>query len=283
MTPVFLHDRITKNEMSADSDLLHTVIDTVPNPVFIKDPDGTYIMVNKTLASRWNMTIREALGKTDEDLAGLGLLTAEEAERLHRDDLEVLATGAAKDIPEASITASNGRVSWFEIKKIPITITGYGMCVLGVALDITERKETADRLAETNTALKVLLEKRRQDRNEVEQRLLSNVREILIPLVDKLLETELNTLQAAYAQSIATTVNELVSPFARKLSSKMYTLTPTEVQIASFIREGKRTKDIALLMRLSERTVDHYRKNIRRKLGITSKKQSLQSCLLSIS
>ena len=58
---------------------------------------------------------------------------------------------------------------------------------------------------------------------------------------------------------------------------------PPKMQISNFIRQGYSSKEIAELLNISPATIDKHRKNIRKKLGITNKKQNLRSVLSSIS
>jgi len=59
-------------------------------------------------------------------------------------------------------------------------------------------------------------------------------------------------------------------------------LTPTEIQIANFIKHGASSKDIADSLGLSQRTVDTHRYNIRKKIGIGGKGVNLRTYLLAL-
>ena len=59
-------------------------------------------------------------------------------------------------------------------------------------------------------------------------------------------------------------------------------LTPQEIKVASFIKEGRSTKEIADILRITSNAVDYHRKNIRKKLGLSGKSVNLQSFLMSI-
>jgi DNA-binding CsgD family transcriptional regulator len=54
------------------------------------------------------------------------------------------------------------------------------------------------------------------------------------------------------------------------------------MQVANLVKHGKTTKEIAEYLNLSSKTIDSHRKNIRRKMGIRSKKSNLRSYLLSL-
>lgn len=70
-------------------------------------------------------------------------------------------------------------------------------------------------------------------------------------------------------------------PFSRELTSKLVELTPRELQVAELIKQGCSNKDIAMLLHIAPGTVDVYRNNIRKKLGLKKKKINLRAYLLT--
>jgi len=138
-------------------------------------------------------------------------------------------------------------------------------------------------LEEVNTALKVLLKRREEDRVELEEKVLLNVRELIIPYLEKLENSGLDDRQRAFASIVESNLNDLTSSFSRRLSSLYLNLSPAEIQIADLVRQGKHTKKIAELLNSSTRAIEFHRDNIRRKLGLTNKKVNLRSHLLSLS
>jgi len=137
-------------------------------------------------------------------------------------------------------------------------------------------------LEELNAALKVLLKKRDEDRAELEEKVLSNIQELIVPVLEKLKTKVLDDTQLSYIKILESNLNEIISPFSRTLSYKYYNLTPTEMQVANLIKQGTTTKKIADLLNLSPKTIEDHRKNIRTKLGIKNKKANLRIQLLSI-
>jgi len=137
-------------------------------------------------------------------------------------------------------------------------------------------------LEEANIALQVLLKKRQEDKKEIADNVLTNVKELVTPYFEKIRKTKLDDQQKVILSIIGYNLNEIVSPFTRKMSQKYLNLTPTEIEVTNLIRYGSDSKEISELMGLSPRTIYNHRKNIRKKFGIENKKTNLRSHLLSI-
>ena len=137
-------------------------------------------------------------------------------------------------------------------------------------------------LEEINTAMKVLLDKRAQDKTEMESNILKNVKELIEPYVKKIKKTKLDDQQRSLLSIVESNINEIVSPFTRTMSLKYLNLTPTEIRIANLIRHGSKTKEIAEIMNVSPKTIETHRRNIRRKIGLEGKRANLRSHLLSL-
>lgn len=122
------------------SSQLEAIIDAIPGLVFYKDDRNNFIRVNKYLA--------EAQKKRKEELEGVSLYDLyprEEAELYYQDDLAVLASGLPRlNIEEPWDTLDGTR--WVTTSKIPlIGDDGRRVGIIGISLDITERKQS-DRL-----------------------------------------------------------------------------------------------------------------------------------------
>ena len=137
-------------------------------------------------------------------------------------------------------------------------------------------------LKEINTAMTVLLKKREEDKTELEDNVLTNVKELVEPYFEKIKKTKLDDHQEAFLSIIESNLKEIISPFTRKMSLKYLNLTPTEIRIANLIRHGSSSKKIAELQNVSPRTIDTHRKNIRRKIGLQGQRGNLRSHLLSL-
>jgi len=145
-----------------------------------------------------------------------------------------------------------------------------------------ELKSKSNNLQEVNTAMKVLLDQREQDRREVEEIILNNVKELLAPYLEKIKKTKLTDAQLAHVRIIETNLDNIISPFLKNLHSKYLNLTPKEIRVASLIKEGRTTKEIADLLGMSVAAVEFHRNNIRKKLGLRNKKANLVSHLANM-
>jgi DNA-binding NarL/FixJ family response regulator len=146
-------------------------------------------------------------------------------------------------------------------------------------------KETAMKihaLEETNEALKTLLARGEDDKKLMEDKIKSNVKELVLPYVDKLKLTGLTIEQQTYLEIIETTIKNVFSSFLQKITSKQYHFTPKEIQVATLIREGKTTKQIADIMKVTRSAIGLHRHHIRNKLGLGKAKVNLRSYLLSL-
>jgi len=144
-----------------------------------------------------------------------------------------------------------------------------------------ELLEANKKLEEMNVALKVLLEKKQEHKEDFGKQIVFNVKQVVEPFLDKLRQTRLTNEQVEILNIIEQKLKEIVSPYQRTLSQR-YGLTPTELQIVELIRSGKPTKEIAEILNLSKRTVDTHRHNIRKKIGILNKNINLTTYLSSL-
>ncbi len=144
-----------------------------------------------------------------------------------------------------------------------------------------ELEEKTKALEEINTALKVLLKKREEDKADLEKNVFFNIDKLVRPNLEKLKHGEKDIRQRARIDILESNLDDIVSPFLPGLPEKFLTLSPIEIRVTNFIKQGKTTKEIAELFNLSTKTIDFHRDNIRRKLGIKNKKINLRTFLLT--
>lgn len=138
-------------------------------------------------------------------------------------------------------------------------------------------------LEEANTALKVLLQHREEDKSALEEKVLTNVRKLVFPYIENLKHLGLNEKQTIQLKIAEENLKKIVSPFLHNLNSSYLELTPRELQVANLVKEGKTTKEMTRILNISATAVDFHRKNLRTKFGIKNKRTNLMAFLTSLS
>ena len=241
---------------------------------------GKIIEANKAAEKFYGWTLEELQNMKTQDLNTLPaeqvemkLQKARLNEERHFEFQHQLADGTIKDV---------------EVYSSNVTI-GNKEVLHSIVHDISERKkaekerrEAYDELEDTNTALKVLLNKREKDQEEIEDKILANYQSLIEPLLYRLKKNILNKNQHNLLDILESNLADMISPFSRKLSDPMIQLTPKELQVASFIKQDYSNKEIAETFNCSVRTIDAHRNNIRKKLDIKNKKVNLKTYLMTL-
>lgn len=145
-------------------------------------------------------------------------------------------------------------------------------------LEVKVAERTAE-LEAANTALKVLLNHRAEEKEELEEKVVASAKQLITPFLERLAASGLTTDQRALVEIVSSGVREITSPFARRLSSKLVGLTPKELEVARLVKDGKTSNEIADLLAISDNAVAFHRQNIRNKLGLKKQKINLRTYL----
>jgi PAS domain S-box-containing protein len=261
--------------------------------------DGVFLEISPSVENVLKYKRDELIGKPAKDIYA----DPDERDKLVK---SVSSNGTVKDL-EVHITDKDGSK-----KLLSVTVTtivdeqGNPLKFVASWHDITDRKrmETelkkvhaqleqrvqertkelarkTKRLEAMNTAMEVLLEKRQKDKIDLKDTVLTNVKELIEPYFDRIKATNLDEQQQLLLSIIELNMDEIVSPFNRKISLKYFNLTPAEIKIVNMVKHGYTTKRIAKVINTSPRTVDTHRRNIRKKIGLKQKDVDLRSYLLS--
>ena len=145
-------ERKQAEEELRESELqLRQIIDLVPHFIFVKDETGKFKIVNKAVAKAYGTTVENLTSKSDADFAS----SKEEAKQFRLDDLEVIRSGKMKFIPEEPITDSKNNIRYLQTTKVPFKFSNTKKsALLGVSVDITERKQAEEALKENEKRYK---------------------------------------------------------------------------------------------------------------------------------
>jgi PAS domain S-box-containing protein len=142
-------------EMKLRLEQLRQIIDLVPSYIFAKDIEGKFILANKALAEVFGLSPEEIQGKDDSDYGA----TKEQVNWYRKYDREVIRKGIPVYIPEEQVLRKDGKLGWFQTVKIPYKHPGYDRpAILGVATEITDRKQAEDELRRSEKRFRKLFE-----------------------------------------------------------------------------------------------------------------------------
>ncbi len=180
---------LAEAELAEQRSFLRQIIDLNPSFVFAKDRDGRFTLVNQAIADAYGTSVDSLLGKTDADFNP----NREEVEGFRRDDLEVINTLKEKFIPEEVITDGAGQVRWLQTIKRPIiSPDGTANQMLGIATDITARKQAEWALEQALEQIKISLNEKEVLLKEIHHRVKNNMQVItsLLSLQSKNIKDE---------------------------------------------------------------------------------------------
>ena len=281
--------KLVEEELRESEEKFHKAFHLNPSPMTISSLDGCFIDVNDAFALHVGYSREKLIGQYASELG----IFPDQAGRQKRFESLVLQ-GGPSSAEEVELRTKTGETSWDLVSYEIIEIKGEQF-ILGVGTDITERKKTEEelrkkqvellaesrKLEEVNAALGVLLRRREEDRLELEENVLANVKDLVFPYLDRLRNSRPDPDQEILIGIIESHLKDIISPFAARLTSRFSNLTPTEMQVASLVKDGKTSKEIASILNLSENTIISHRFHIRTKLGLRSKKMNLTSYLRS--
>ena len=147
-------EQTAEQSLAEERNLLRTLLDTIPDLVYLKDPDGRFLTVNMAFAEKIGRCHpRDVIGKTIYDFFP-------EAQSKMTAMLEQGVIRSGKPIfSEEVLLEIQGQSIWFSKTLVPLQKNGGNVTgLLGINRDITERKHAEEVLVDMNIELKETLE-----------------------------------------------------------------------------------------------------------------------------
>ncbi|MBP7342161.1 MAG: PAS domain S-box protein [Smithellaceae bacterium] len=261
-----------------------TLFETTGNATIIIEDDMTISLINSEFEKLTGFKKEDWEGKKKWTELVAGKEDLERLKNYHR-----LRRKSPERVPrnyEYRMRDNRGRIRniYCTVDMIPGTRKSFSSFT-----DITEIRDAeqelsrkSKKLEDMNTALTVLLNKRSEDLEEIENRIFSNVKELVLPHIEQMKLCFPDPRYLGLVELIEANLREIVSPFANKLSAQYASLTPKEIQIANFIKEGKTSKEIAQILHLSKSAIDVHRYRLRKKVGLNRIKTNLRNHLAAL-
>ncbi|MEQ9548012.1 MAG: response regulator [Coleofasciculus sp. G3-WIS-01] len=155
-------------QLQASEQKLRQIIDLVPHFIFAKNLDGQFILVNQAIADAYGTTVEHLLNQKDEDF----IQSPEQLRRIREEEQQIIQHGQPKHIPEERVTDAQGNIRIVQTTRIPFYVTGSATpAILGIAIDITQRKHIEQELRENAAIIRALYEVTTTPNSNFEQKL----------------------------------------------------------------------------------------------------------------
>jgi len=142
-------------QLARERDLLHTLLENIPDRIYFKDRQSRFIRINRALTALFGLKrADEAYGKTDADFYG-----AEHSSEALQDERRVMETGEPLLGKVEFETMADGRKTWSLTTKLPLRDRkGRIIGTCGISREITEIKEMEEQLATERNLLRAVID-----------------------------------------------------------------------------------------------------------------------------
>ena len=269
-----------------------TIIENIADGYYEVDLAGNYTFFNDAMAHIIGYTRNELMGMNNREY-----MDDYNTRQVFEVFNQVYLTGLATKALNWKLVAKDGSSRFIEVSvTLKRDLDSQPVGFMGIARDITDRRQYVEtlearereleiktkNLEEVNTTLKVLLERRDADKAALEDTIIGNLNDLVIPYLERVKKRTSDKKSREYLSVLENNLDTITSSFFRKLTTKYANLTSTEIEVANLVKNGKSIKEIADLLSISGKTVEVHRMNIRKKIGIANTKTSLRNHLLSL-
>ena len=141
------------------SDIINRVLEVSYNCIFIKDREGRYKLANRALMNLYGVKRnKDIIGKTDTELAEKGFISRYEALRCKDEDLIVQSAKKSKTFPVNEFRSINGSTHIYQVIKTPFNSIKSRNNIIGISIDITQRRKIESELHKSEIRNKMLIE-----------------------------------------------------------------------------------------------------------------------------
>ncbi|MDO8990563.1 MAG: PAS domain-containing protein [Sideroxyarcus sp.] len=294
----FANLRRATDVLPESESFMRTVADNIPGLVGYWNTELRCQFANAACRNWFGRTAQEMQDIRLQDLLGEALYTQN----------ETFVNGVLKGKDqsfECTLVKPGGEIGYMYTQFIAHKAAGKVKGFFVLATDLTKIKQAEERLRhaenaamvqagmveqlrnhcrDLDTTLNTLLKREEAVAHDEKIALSQELERMIVPFLQLLKKDTQATRQLEVVKIIESNLQELISSYGRSAAytTATRTLTPKEFQIASLVRQGLSSKEIALAMSLSPATISNHRKHIRKKLGFETRAGNLQSKLSSL-
>ncbi|HEO71958.1 MAG TPA: PAS domain S-box protein [Candidatus Hydrogenedentes bacterium] len=145
----------TEEALERERHLLQTLLDSVPDSIYVKDIHSAFILANQAHLQALGVgTEEDVVGKTDFDFFPRAL-----AEQFFAEEQGLITSGKALVARESLVVYQSGQSRWTDTIKVPLrSSSGETVGIVGITRDISKRKEAEEALRVTEESFRTILE-----------------------------------------------------------------------------------------------------------------------------
>ncbi len=284
--------KLAERTLRESEERYRTIIENIQDGYYEVDLDGNYTFFNEGLLRITGYSREEMLG-----LNNRRIVDEFNNQKVFRVFHQVYLTGVPAHAFDWECIRKDGSRRFVEVSvTLKRDIYGNPAGFMGIARDITERKryqaeleakenelkQKNQSLEEANTALNVLMKKMEEHRAACEETLRDNLNKVAMPCLQRAKEKIKDKAAVDHLRLLEESLGSVFAPYPHSLAAEFPRLTSTEIDVANFIVQGKRTKEIADVLNVTPKAIEVHRNNLRRKFGLTNQKTGLRTHLLAL-
>lgn len=268
---------------------LPLLLDTMPVGLLVQQKPGRIAFTNQRLA--------EILGYQPDQLADRPLneivYLDDQNDVSHRSKIAIAGQSVPAQFTFRAVTKGNRlkslraqaiQASWHDRTALIWYIFDIIQEKFSEAVLADKKRTISDQarhIQDLKAALKVLIDHRESEKNDHYQNILISLKKIAFPYIDKIKTGKIDNTSRTYLSMLESNLKDLISSIQNSTVNQLQDLTFTETQVADLIRQGKSSKEIAQILKVSTATISFHRNNLRKKLGLLKKKTTLRTHLQS--
>ncbi|HAX18316.1 MAG TPA: hypothetical protein DCY00_06955 [Actinobacteria bacterium] len=258
-----------KDDFFKSSNFFHTILEFIQDGVSVLDSDLIVRYVNTTILNLYTKGINPINRKC---------YSIYHKRKKPCEDCPTLKTLETKKPQMSTISypREGNTPGWHELFSIPVFDKENNIIlIIEYVRDITFHKYIKENLIdiekrfkaleEQNNILMDILNQREEFQNNLENTISTNLEKFIKPSLNYLKKTA----NGKDIELVSAIIDEIIYPITKKRPSPFSKLTPRELQIASFIKEGYQSKEIADKLCVTQKAIDYHRLNIRKKLKLS--------------
>ena len=219
-----------EQELSRERDLLKTIINNVPDLIYVKDRSGLFVTANQALVRLLGLdSASEIIGRSDYDFS-----PAEMACNYVTDDQNVMRTGEPLFDREESHLGADGQPRWLLTTKVPLRDSAdHVIGVVGIGHDITERKKFEKEIVEARD----FADKANRAKSDFLANMSHEIRtpmNAIIGMTDLLLDTRLDATQRNFLSMVQESGEALLSIINDILDFSKIEAGKLEIELQTF-------------------------------------------------